>query len=505
MLNKNYLLLVFLFPLLFGVLVGILLIDPVVANPSETKVGQITLNESNTASAFSNTENLLISIPENKLEEVIEKEEKADFKFNAVGLQYEGNVPENSNLEFYLQVEDGEWQLMPMMEPATEQGEELKATDLLFENGESLKYKIVLRRNSTSDKSPVISNVKVTYLNTTFGPKGERSSALGQRSAQSSKFVISREDWGADESYRFWGPEYAEPKKFVIHHTAGGNGGDDPAATMRAIYYWHAVALGWGDVGYNYLLDSEGNVYEGRYGGNNVIGAHVYNEVKNINYNKGTIGISIMGCYDDNNCPTLNKFNKKIKNSLTTLIAKKSKALNIKPKGQSVLFDVKTPNIVGHKDLDYTTCPGNRIYKKMKRIRIQAKKKYSNNTYAWRGKMEDNTIRTAYLGDWKQEVTVSYKNTGTRTWKKEKTYLKVYNDDKEDVSKFKNRSWKDKYGKFEFNEKSVPPGETATFTFTINTPKKPDLYNNIFKVFINKSPINKSKTMVTTRVDKTPK
>ena len=56
-----------------------------------------------------------------------------------------------------------------------------------------------------------------------------------------------------------WPIQQAPIEKFIIHHTAGSDGGDDPAATIRGIYYWHAVVLGWGDMGYNFLIDGQGN------------------------------------------------------------------------------------------------------------------------------------------------------------------------------------------------------------------------------------------------------
>ena len=76
--------------------------------------------------------------------------------------------------------------------------------------------------------------------------------------------IISRAAWGADENLMTWTPEYRTVRKFVVHHTATSNGDLDPAATVRAIYYYHAVTRGWGDIGYNYLIDAQGRIYEGR-------------------------------------------------------------------------------------------------------------------------------------------------------------------------------------------------------------------------------------------------
>src|SRR5439155_4261704 len=86
--------------------------------------------------------------------------------------------------------------------------------------------------------------------------------------------VISRAQWGADGSYRFdstgkevWPPAFYPTQKLIVHHTAGQDDDPDPAATVRAIYYYHAVTKGYGDIGYNFLIDAQGNVYKGRYSG----------------------------------------------------------------------------------------------------------------------------------------------------------------------------------------------------------------------------------------------
>src|SRR5690606_37712611 len=88
---------------------------------------------------------------------------------------------------------------------------------------------------------------------------------------------VSRSGWGADESLRFddggdeiWPPEYFPTQALTVHHTAGTNGDPDPAATVRAIYYFQCVTEGWGDIGYHLLIDEAGLVYEGRASGSTV-------------------------------------------------------------------------------------------------------------------------------------------------------------------------------------------------------------------------------------------
>ena len=65
-----------------------------------------------------------------------------------------------------------------------------------------------------------------------------------------------------------WAPQFYATKKLVVHHTDTSDDYTDRAgaeAQIRSIYYYHSVTQGWGDIGYNFLIDKFGNVYEGRY------------------------------------------------------------------------------------------------------------------------------------------------------------------------------------------------------------------------------------------------
>lgn len=99
-------------------------------------------------------------------------------------------------------------------------------------------------------------------------------------------------------------PDYAPVERIVIHDTGcpetsprcNGNGFDS-REVIQSIYRSHAKTRGWGDIGYHYIIDRNGTIYEGRYGGNGVRGAHVYNSKACQNFNSGTIGIALLGNY----------------------------------------------------------------------------------------------------------------------------------------------------------------------------------------------------------------
>src|SRR5262249_44138986 len=137
-----------------------------------------------------------------------------------------------------------------------------------------------------------------TYLDATDGPSIDDVFSAAETPNIDPPPIISREAWGADERYLhedqdlskpiIWPPEYQTVEHVIIHHSATPNF-QDPLTTVRSIYYYHAVERGWGDIGYNYLVDWQGNVYEGRAGGDNVIGGHA------LEYSHGSSGICTIG------------------------------------------------------------------------------------------------------------------------------------------------------------------------------------------------------------------
>ena len=108
--------------------------------------------------------------------------------------------------------------------------------------------------------------------------------------------IITRQGWAANEKIRRAAPRYAPVLRLaVVHHTAGGTGSgpEDSAAIVRGIELYHVKANGWNDIGYNFLVDRWGQVFEGRFGGmtQNVIGAHAEG------FNTGAVGIALIGTY----------------------------------------------------------------------------------------------------------------------------------------------------------------------------------------------------------------
>ncbi len=171
--------------------------------------------------------------------------------------------------------------------------------------------------------------------------------------------IIPRSGWGADETLRFenrnpngkmiWPPSYAPVEKVIVHHTVTDNNPSDPLAAIRSVYYYHAVTRGWGDIGYNYVVDWQGRVYEGRFGGVNVIGGHA------LQYNEGSIGIALLGNFDVADPPQA------MLDAIAQLV--ELRAAHIDVTSAADFHDlVACPNLCGHRDVLSTSCPGELCY-----------------------------------------------------------------------------------------------------------------------------------------------
>ncbi|MDQ1633188.1 MAG: hypothetical protein QOC80_3160 [Frankiaceae bacterium] len=185
--------------------------------------------------------------------------------------------------------------------------------------------------------------------------------------------IITRGGWGADESLRSFNPNCAKPdygttvKMGFVHHTDNANtySAADVPGILRGIYAYHVKSNRWCDVGYNYLVDRFGRIFEGRFGGITmpVIGAHTGG------YNLDTFGTSLIGTFTSVAPPAA------MMNSLADLFAWKLGSYYRNPQGKTVLTAaafagnryptgtrVTLNTISGHRDADLTSCPGDRAY-----------------------------------------------------------------------------------------------------------------------------------------------
>jgi hypothetical protein len=192
--------------------------------------------------------------------------------------------------------------------------------------------------------------------------------------------IVSREGWGADPAYMTWAPQFYSTKKLIVHHTATTDNYTDQAGAetqIRSIYYYHSVTQDWGDIGYNFLIDKFGTIYEGRYSrdyaganptgddatGRGVTGAHTSG------WNSGTVGVALLGTL------TTHDATPAARDALTRLLAWEASRNGINPEATEAFINpvsgatITTPNIAGHRDYAATACPGDTFYPTLPALR----------------------------------------------------------------------------------------------------------------------------------------
>ncbi|MDQ0761288.1 peptidoglycan recognition protein family protein [Streptomyces canus] len=188
--------------------------------------------------------------------------------------------------------------------------------------------------------------------------------------------IVTRRGWGADEGLRERKFVYTKKVKAAfVHHTASGNGYrcTQVPSLIRGIYRYHVKSMGWRDIGYNFLVDKCGNIYEGRAGGvaRPVLGAHT------LGFNSNSVGIAVVGSYGSKKPPAA------VTNAVARLAAWKLGLYGANPKGKTYLKSgggnrypkgrkVRLNVISGHRDGFATECPGRKLYRKLGSTRTTA-------------------------------------------------------------------------------------------------------------------------------------
>ncbi|MGV9992817.1 N-acetylmuramoyl-L-alanine amidase [Streptomyces sp. NPDC003374] len=254
--------------------------------------------------------------------------------------------------------------------------------------------------DSTTDPAPTDSPTDPAPTDTTTDPaptdpESATSSAPASESAAPSPTVPSappstvprppitaRAGWGADESISPEAPEYNTGVKAVfVHHSDGANDYScaQSASVVRSIYAYHVQVSGWKDIGYNFLVDKCGTIFEGRKGGVDlpVLGAHTYG------WNREAAGIAVLGDY------TTTSASSAALTSVARLAAWKLGQYGVDPAGTAQLTAGATQHnyssttftagstypfkaISGHRDGFNTECPGGSLYAQLPTVRALA-------------------------------------------------------------------------------------------------------------------------------------
>lgn len=308
----------------------------------------------------------------------------------------------------YAHPNTGEWNEWEALHDELETRDDISEL-LFFENPTK---KLILHADAEKQIIAHFFNTRIPGENLVAQLSGENETLLDQQflqqidafSKQRQPRFISRSEWGANEElrlrdfsprdlFRKWfqteerdvEPKYRPQliqsqengktltwpikhnqtiRKIIVHNTGEAikkNSNRTPRELMRAIYSYHTVTRDWGDIGYNYIIDKQGNVYEGRAGGPLTVGGHT------AYHNIGSIGIALMGNFNYEK-PTDAQVT-----MLEILAADLSRTFEIDPTGRSEWLGKNSFNISGHRDVARTghgtSCPGRNLHQRLPEIR----------------------------------------------------------------------------------------------------------------------------------------
>lgn len=293
----------------------------------------------------------------------------APSEFDLVGLHWRGP----GSVEFRTRSVDGRWTAWQRAAPEAEDLPDALTSEARAARGWRLGNPYW---TGPSNKIAYRLRGRVERLRAYFVRSPEERIPLRRLSITGSPPILTRLAWGANESIRKEAARYAGSVQFaIVHHTAGANSytAAQSASIVRGIYVYHAQGNGWSDIGYNFLVDRFGQVFEGRYGGidRNVIGAHA------AGFNTGSTGVAVLGTYGSS-APSA-----AARTALANLLAWRLDVAHVDPlstltwaSGGNARFPSGVPvtlrAVAGHRDTGFTTCPGAAFYAQLGALARQA-------------------------------------------------------------------------------------------------------------------------------------
>ena len=326
---------------------------------------------------------------------VMPRTETADF--GLVGITAAEAFDPNTRVVIRIREADGwtNWAELPLSEhrpdPGSDEAQSARyATEPLATNGAD---GVQVRIDTPTGLVPVDTTLTMIDNPVTTADQllGTSSLPVSSASAAAAKpTIISRSQWGANESLRRGTTTYSDTVKVAfVHHVVSSNDYSQAQAAqqMRNVYSWFTQGIGVNDFGYNFVVDRFGNIYEGRAGGIDaaVNGAHTQG------FNSQSFAVSFLGNADTLD-PTKSQA-AKIINAFADLISWKFAVHHVDPRGTAVLTSsgpgpgqggtsmywpgvrVSTPTIAGHGDIGNTSCPGTflRPYISTLRTKVQSR------------------------------------------------------------------------------------------------------------------------------------
>jgi N-acetylmuramoyl-L-alanine amidase-like protein/VCBS repeat protein len=279
----------------------------------------------------------------------------------------EGTMPATARLLVRTSTK-GQWSAWQPLDDDDSHAPDPGTAEAAHERGGTQPYVVTdasavqVRLDTTTGVAPADATVDVVDPGTSGADASVGTATAGAAGAAATQPTIySRAQWGADESLRHGEVLYGSIQAAFVHHTVSQNNytAAQVPAIIRGIYAFHVNGRGWNDIGYNFLVDRFGRIWEGRYGGitRPVVGAHTRD------YNSNSFAMSAIGDYDVAHVPSA------IVSAYERLFAWKLTLHGIPAIGTVVLNGHRINRISGHRDVGATACPGRYLYALLPTIR----------------------------------------------------------------------------------------------------------------------------------------
>jgi hypothetical protein len=299
----------------------------------------------------------------------------APARFSLVGIGWTG--PPAAAIQLRAQAPTGRWSPWVAASALGHDGDGQVSRSVLL--GEPVWTGAAERVQLRSDR--LIDGLRVNFVPATPTPAALPAAALPRAqpmldAGPGQPAIIARRAWGAGQARPVQFAGYGRVKLAFVHHTVNPNGYSAAAvpSMLRAMFDYHVQVRGWFDIGYNFVIDTYGRIWEARAGGIDmaVVGAQAGA------YNTESTGVAMLGDFANSLPPPAATA------ALQQLLAWKLSLHGVPARGRvTVVVDpadayytpfppgahVSLPRIAGHRDGDSTDCPGNALYAALPSIR----------------------------------------------------------------------------------------------------------------------------------------
>ncbi|MEZ4515497.1 MAG: N-acetylmuramoyl-L-alanine amidase [Chloroflexota bacterium] len=319
---------------------------------------------------------------------------EAPIDFNAVVPQWIQDLPDAAAMELQLRTSAdgrtwGPWYHVHAQIDWMREGDPDTVGEMILVPSEDETHRFVQYMITSEGAGlaspPQLRELRFTFIDSTQGPTAEslmaRQEALESLAGESEEsltgttdgfpkpFVVSRSVWCQHPDCVYSdGLEYSPVTHLIVHHTVSSNTSTNWAAVVRAIWNFHTYSRGWGDIGYNYLVDPDGVIYEGHFGGDDVVGTHASGA------NAGTMAVALIGTFTDpeDNPPGIIPPSPMVDSAVNLLSWKADQRdINVFDASDTLPnIDWGLPNLMGHRDVYGTTeCPGDQAHRLLPSMR----------------------------------------------------------------------------------------------------------------------------------------